>query len=83
MSKQPIALMLAEQYETGSNECEGESWCCPETAAVLRRQHAEIERLYGLLREAAPWIPGTPGTVGARANDNLRARICNALEKQQ
>ena len=39
-NKQPDALRLADQYETGSNEIDGESWCCPETAAELRRLHA-------------------------------------------
>ena len=40
---------------------------------------AEIERVRGMLAEACPWIPGTPGTVAEYATCGLRKRIEHEL----
>lgn len=54
----PLALKLANQYETGNNEVGGESWCCPVTAAELRRLYAENVRLNSAIN----------GLLGIRSN---------------
>jgi hypothetical protein len=74
MNEKPVALRLADNLYA---EYRGFSCVETEAAAELRRQHAEIERLRGLLQEAREYLP-THHPIA----ESLFLRIAQALAQK-
>lgn len=61
VNTQPEALRLADAIDDRRDwyEFDPSAWC-PKVAALLRRQHADLERKDALLRQALNWIRAHP-----------------------
>lgn len=81
MNKQPEALELAERlgrYKLVS----GYAWYCHKAAALLRTQHADLERKDALLRQALNSLEEAHWKLEHKQDRKQRATTIEAIRKE-
>ena len=77
MSEKPVVLRLADDFDRDAKRELFRYLDLDKAATELRRQHAEIERLRGLLQEAREYLP-THHPIA----ESLFLRIAQALAQK-